>query len=480
MNIPLPGSGTPIARLVTPGILILVAMQFSDFMSGYRLTADDALFFELAREGFASVWQAAAESATYTGRIGHYLMTPLNALGSLMAGNVLLRALMVAGHFALMALFCHYVTRLIVGRCWVVTAGMWLCLLAANVLQYLHMPPSAYPLQNTLPFLVLLGIRLWLWEHNRVHRSWQVMLYVGMALAIWVSEFAFLFATALMALEYSVRLARSSGWQEVFAMRRFRMDVALITITLSVYIGFRLLYPSHYPGNTPDGAAAVGRVLLTVLYHAASGTFFYQLPRLDLSALLQSIDVLALVVGVITTGCVVCLWPRLPRLSWLRLIGLVMTAVLFMSYFSLPLAVTHRAQVWCLESGDCGYLDARVAYLGVGVMMMAVALIARRVAVTPSRQKWTGIVLAVGLGGTATLNHAFNQRMSADMALTSQAWERAQRLACQEEGALTARAARVDPENRVSMHPSMNREAYWITFMMDVRKAHGCAGSSDP
>lgn len=68
-------------------LLLLIVIQASQFVVGFRMSADDAGFVSYAIGGWDTTWQLSKISAENTGRISHYLMSPLNTAGAWLAGE---------------------------------------------------------------------------------------------------------------------------------------------------------------------------------------------------------------------------------------------------------------------------------------------------------------------------------------------------------------------------------------------------------
>ncbi|MHB0776540.1 hypothetical protein [Halomonas sp. WWR20] len=470
--------------LLMVGLIFLFALQFTQFIQGYRLTADGALFLQYAWQGWDQVWQAADTTAIHDGRVAQYFMTPLNALGSLLAGNIVTRGIMVAGYYGIMALFSVYASQLIAKEKFATTALIFLCLLSLHPLVYEHMPPTSYPLQNTLPFFIFISLRLYLWFRPQSPELLQGILYIVMALSMIVSEYVFLFATALIAAEHFANAASPQRETRQYYLgpipiraRRLLEDSLLTLIVLVINIAFRVVFPSEYDGNTPDGLSNIGRFLTTAILHAFSGTAFYQIPKLDVTQVSVTTWAESILVGVVTLACCWPLLLRLPRFSLRKIVVLSVFSLLLMLYVTLPLAATSKYQTWCLEGGSCGYLDSRTSYLGIGILFLCLVTALSLVFKSERSRKCLLALVALVLSCMAALNYAGNQLMANDMKMKSQAWDNARQFACEENTSssqLDILASKVDPNNRVDFHPFMNRHAYWLEYMQYLRTSEQC------
>lgn len=472
------------------GLGFLIAMQALQFRFGYRLTADDAMFLQFLWHGWDRVWVEAEAVAKFSGRIGHYVMTPLNALGAWVSGFTSGRLLILLSYYSVLVLFAHYLARLISGnRAFSVSAFIVLVLLALHPLAHEHMPPNAYPLQNTLPFLVVLAVRLALMRWPSMHWLGQLIAYGSMAVAMLVSEFVFLFATALMAADHLANMAwpRKSEPQARFLRlqvrtRKLVSDALVVAVVLAVYVGFRLQYPSSYEGNDPSGLANTSRFFTTSMWHLSAGTVFHRLAGVDFSRVTTDVWAVSGFITLITSFCAWSAFRRMPVLSAKAAITVLVSAGVLMFYITAPLAATARQQVWCLDMQICGYLDSRVAFPGFGVLAYAlVCLLVVRLEKAASLVLFAMLALSLGLVGG--VNHAANSLVANDMRTQVGPWSKAEEVACSavysdgdniSRWLSQAQMASVDPHRFVAMHADMNSRVYWLEYMNFLRRSGVC------
>lgn len=472
------------AGFVALALFSLLALQMLQFRFGYRLTADDAMFLQFLWQGWERVWAEAVAVAEFSGRIGHYAMTPLNALGAWLSGFTWGRFAILSLYYLVFVLFSAYVSRLLVGDLWRrVAAFMVLVLLSLHPLAYEHMPPNAYPLQNTLPFLVVLIVRLCLLRWPNAHWLFQVFAYAAMAGAMLVSEFVFLFATALMATDHlslfvwpraGVRRVRVLGGY--CSIYKLLADGFVVVFVLGVYLGFRFQYPSMYEGNDPSGLANPLQFVVTALLHIDAGTVFHRLSRLDFGAVTTGSWLVAVAVTGLTALCAFLLLPRLPRLSIRAAILVAVVSGILMFYMVAPLAATERQQQWCLDGGVCGYLDSRVAYLGIAAVAYALFSLLFSV-VSETNQRLAGAGFALLLGLVAGVNYVSNSVVGSDMRQVVSAWSRAEAIACGAEDSVwlsEQQMSTIDPAEQVTMHANTDRRVFWLEYMNFVRRMGVC------
>ncbi|MBT2801001.1 hypothetical protein J7J49_06675 [Halomonas sp. ISL-56] len=459
-------------------LALLLIIQLFHFTAGYRLTDDDAMFLQYAWRGCGHVWEAARGFAYLTGRVGQFFMTPLNAFGAYWADNGIARVLMVLSYFGVMVLFACYASRLLAAGAWRVTAFILLSMLSLHPLAYEHMPPNAYPLQNTVPFLLVLAIRLWLWNRNQVAMPLLVGLYAVQSIAMLFSEYVILFATALMAVEHLNNAASPKEAQhKLFGVpvrySRLLADVLLVVFVLSVYLLFQTAFPSQYEGNTIDALPDARRFLLTSVYHVLSGLAFY---RLSLSDMATATWAAASLVSLITFAIAWYLLAHLPFMGRKKALITILVTVFIMLYMAFPLAATSRQQELCLELNSCGYLDSRSSFLGVGVLLYCIA----GLLLTRSSKRTIAPILATLLAVMAGLNHVSNQRVANDMLKRSMPWKAASELACEMPSGAVVRSelqSMIDPHELISFHPYVDPQVYWLEYMNHLRSSGHCGAA---
>lgn len=461
-------------------LAILFIFQMEHFTAGYRLTADDAMFLQYTWRGWGHVWEAAQEFAYLTGRIGHFFMTPLNALGAYWAANWLARVLIVLGYFGVMVLLACYASRMLADGAWRVTAFMLLGMLALHPLAYEHMPPTAYPLQNTLPFLLVVAVRLWLWNRNQVSMLLLLGLYAVQGMAMLVSEYVILLALALIAVEHLNHAvsASSMGVQRKLLgvpvrYSRLLADALLVVLVLAIYVLFQMAFPSQYEGNSIVALLDVRRFLLTSVYHVLSGLAFY---RLSLPEMTTTTWAVSLSVSLLTFTTAWYLLLHLPLLGRKKALVTLLVTMFFMLCMAFPLAATSRQQEMCLEFNSCGYLDSRTSFLGVGVLLYCLAglLLIRRL------KQIMAPLLAILLAVMAGLNHASNQRIANDMLQRSQPWQAASALACELPAGAVIRTEildKIDPNKLITFHQYAEPRVYWTEYMNHLRSSEYCGAA---
>lgn len=466
-------------------VFLLCSLQGALFVESYRMSADDAGFLQALMKGYPQVWQAGAADAHAQGRLGMYLIRPLNTLASYWSAYPPARIGFVLLYFANFLLFARHIAKLLRAD---IQLLLFSILVIAHPLALEHMPPTAYPLQNTLPVLLLLLSRMALVAKREAPGGRRAVFPEATALCVFalamgVSEYAFVFGISLLAVEYGAQLIFAV--QEGATMRRalerlsknmyFLVDLFVAALMFSAYAIFRGFNPSQYDGNSPDGIGQPARVLFTMLGHMAAGTIF---PRLDhgVVTLPASAMLTALASGALAFFCLFgAVRQTGGAIRYPALVGL--GSLLLAMFISLPLAITRKQQAWCLEGHTCGFLDSRISYLwlcvvGVCVIVLLWKLLARRLPASI-------IAFAFGLGGAgvAVMGYTHNWRQARQMAAASQAWQRADAVACYPAGAPAtddALRAMIDYRNAVLFHPDVSKGEYWREYISSRAMRFSC------
>ena len=461
----------------------IILIQAEPFTYGYRRSADEVTFLAALSNGWPALEEMTVSLAVFQGRLGLLATTPLNAIGAYLSDSHLARWIFVLLHFGVLALFAAYFSIISA------TNVTRVLLLFLAVLQTIcgrddYMPPIAYPLQNTLPFIGLLAARCTILLVERRDRG-RILLWPArlvFLLAMLTTEFAFLLATALLAAEHGFALARrwSDGasarqaFLDVVRRRTFLSDVALVTLALLAYVAYRWAHPSQYIGNVIDAGLEAARVVETTVRHVLAGTVFSR-DILDVGSLPRDALPMAALAGVLTTACLVAVLYEVRDLPSPLMVAL--GAALAIAYVTFPLAGNARQQVWCVDSGACGYLDSRISYLGFGVIVVCLSALALRLMPTSKAMRLAVLVMAVMTGLIAATTYARNLSDGLDMKVDGWTWERAALLACypEEHSAADNQLLRlIDPEKRVRFHPGANKAQFWREYMKFVLEDRQC------
>lgn len=470
-------------RAVWIGIAILVGLQALPFIDSHRHSADEVAFLDAWIGGWSDVGAMTVTVATLQGRLGMFITVPLNIIGAVLSDYYCVRVAFVLLHFAYLALFAFYFSLLSSSR---VTQLLLLILVSMHPMNRHddYMPPEVYPLQNTLPFLFLIASRcLIVYARNRGGLPGLIKgAYCVFFIALLTTEYAFLLGTALIAAEQAFAVSRrwrpGKSLADAIAcqvrQRSAWADLLAVILALVAYAAFRLAYPSTYVGNTLD-SFDLGRVSMTMLRRVYSGTSLGDglFPWASLPWYQAAV---AAGVGAVTAVAVARSLRQAASLS--SPLAICAGAFALMLYVTFPLAATTKQQFLCLDRDACGYLDSRMAYLGVSVVVLsALAALwqwgARGRSVAPLTA-----VLSLSFGYVGAATYAHNWERGEVAAQDSAPWSRANLLACHPNAQPQVDAVlmkSIDPESRVRFHPDYDRQLFWRRYLQYKSTATACA-----
>ncbi|MBB5692598.1 hypothetical protein [Muricoccus pecuniae] len=336
-------------------LLAFAALQLWPFLSAFHQSADDN-FWQLAvlttLDRPASLIEEVRKAAQEQGRIGIYPALILVMLGAMLQEYAWGRVLIVALFGFLILAFCHLLAlrfRL------PLTRPALLATLCITPMVAHHLPPNAYPLMLTLPLLGLVALHVHL-ARKDLPRAGGMAAALGLAALMLVLEYALIAGSALAALA----VLTSPPGQRRHALL---LHGTALLASATVYLGYRLAFPSDYSGNMLQ-AIDLSEVFRLQLRHMVSGTVFPYLPRAAAGRMDLALAFLLLLGG---ARAAARLLPPLARDLRPRLaLGLLLCCGGWIWLNTLFHALTPKYQSWC-RMGDCAYVDSRLAGLGVGV-----------------------------------------------------------------------------------------------------------------
>lgn len=459
-------------------VILLIGVQVTLFQRGYRQSADDAALTLIYLQGWDAIWTYATEIAQAHGRIGMYVVGPLNVVAAYWVGYAPVRVLLVGLYFLTLAGFARLAGRWLGDT---IRYPLLVLLVAVHPVAFEHMPPNAYPLQNTLPFLLLLMSRLILTHQNATAAGQRgsTMRWIGYGVfffALLMNEYAFVFGFALVVMEClsPVRLTGArftfKKWLSLL-LSRVRVDAIVIAAAFTVYLAYRVYHPSQYDGNVPDALTQVGRWLATSVRHVVAGTM---LVRIDGSLLRLPSAGLALAV-IFGLAAYIASVKSLPRALGTRLEASSVLAVFALSLFVvLPVASTAKQQSWCMDYGSCGFLDSRISYLWFVLGCLLSVLFALRVLAHGRYLKAGTYAVSACIAVASSMTFAYSWAQSSRMEEISQAWRRADAFACGQPGIGPEDVSMIDPGNDVVMHAWVSRDEFWSNYVALSRGKHLC------
>jgi len=438
------------------GLLVaLAAVQCILFSFGYRLTADDVEAHYYALDTVPAFLTYAEHMARVSGRIGHYVTLPISMAASYASDYLTARLAFAAVFFGSFLAFGILLGRLM--RMPALTRPLFTAYLVCCPLLFNHTPPTAYPLQVTLPFLVILLCRIYFIGRENEKAVGLARLVFLLAI-VGGSEYTLLFAAGVLLVEHLIRNA--GNVRGLFRSRFMWADLATMLVALAIYVAFRVAVPGEYGGNRPDGIRDLRAVLEILWFHTWNGTIF---PYLGVTALTQSWKIFATAgVLAVLAGAAVLLGPRTfspgTRLVVVTSVALLLACLVVM----LPPSTNKRLQDWCTLHNACSYLTSRVAYYFV------IPAIFIPIIVSFERSALALVVAAIAFLG---LSHNWNA--SLQMRLFVHPYKEAVKLACTIDPA-NAQTVLDQPQTMVMMHPWMDRASYWSRLISHERSRQGC------
>ncbi len=435
-------------------LLIAVGTQSWFFSYGYRLTADDAEAYYYALGPLKDALAYAHHMAVISGRIGHYIAVPANITAAYLSDFLLARIVFAFIFFGSFVAFSALISTLL--RKENLFAPLSLLYILCAPLLFNHTPPTAYPVQITLPFLAILLSRIY-WCHAENSNLFSPVRAVFLVALIMGSEYTLLFTAGVLVAEYAIRWMNQSA--SVFRSKLFRTDCAGVALALAVY-SMRFLMPVDYAGNQPDGAGDPISVLTLLWLQTWNGTIF---SRLGLVAIIPPPGVLY---ATITFACVcaiaVLFSPRFAPTSGRKIVWAA-AASLFIAWLivMMPPAANKRLQDWCFINNDCTYTTSRMAYYFFipAVFLPVIAFTNRIVSAS--------IIAAVAFAG-----FPYNWAVSEGQRVYVQPYVNASRYACSRSE--QDQKISIDPNATISMHAWMDRSDYWSRIVNLERGRQHC------
>ena len=216
-------------RNLALGLFLLVYSWF--YLSGYRTTADEMAFHSLALDGFDAIWAETLYFVFWQGKIGHFIGVPIGLYASYLVEYPIVRLLFILFHFGSYILFAYYLSFLFRVKYFYLLS---VCFIAFHPLLFSHSPPNTYPLIFSLPFSIILALRIY-WIRAQNNTRFRFIYGLLMVIAAIVHEYAIIFLMSIIMLEWSAAL---------FVRREFKLkksigDLIPVFFVVSIYVGFR-------------------------------------------------------------------------------------------------------------------------------------------------------------------------------------------------------------------------------------------------
>ncbi len=347
---------------------VLIVLQMSNFMTAFRITDDDNLFyFSFLSNSFKEYLQEAWKYAVYSGRIYHLYVYPFSGWS-----NYLL-------NFS----FFQYLTVALTAW-YSLSAAWWLSKYAGkqitllSVLLFFTLLPigSSFWPPNSYGYLMIIfsGIYwtrlVYRYSKNKYILSFTTFLSVFIVMGWEYNLFLF---PLVLAVEYFKDLKnvfyRKNSIKDFLARKEIKRDLLILGIAWFGYLSFYFLFPTQYMGNKVTWAPLpeILEVQGKHIFNGLSLKFInWQFRPFLLTDLPWGIIISSILAGSYVFKFSSNKKQKLTGLFW----GF---SVAFISTFLL--AIVEKYRKWCADNFEgCYYVDSRVAIIGV-VTFIAVLLL---------------------------------------------------------------------------------------------------------
>jgi len=457
-------------------VFLLALWHGHFFLTGYRLSADDVYFTSIALQGPETVLETARWIAEGQGRVGFLYLQPINMFAALMSEALIWRIFFVTLYFFTVWLIFVYAGKVLKLS---IAPFAFLIFLALHPLGFEHLPPTSYPLQNTLPFLVLATCRLLALSYGE-RGGWRVLNRLLQFGAMLATEFALLLGIVMSAAEvfsyHPLSLRRPLAWlRSLLKDLRVWIEIATLSLVVGVYITYRLAHPSTYEGNSLEGIGNLSALIATTWHHINDGLV---LPRFSsrfleapltiwIGAALSAVGMYAAIILALSApfGKKVSLW----AVATFLLISMI--------FVTLPVSASLKQQAWCDGADHCAYLDSRTSILGIALLLaVAIAAALHRNERGKFKKIWCQLVASV----TAlifVLGGLHNWHVAQDMMRHDRVWKSARLLACMPNLHPETPAhlyGLIDPGHVVPFHEAKAPLQFWPLYLETVRSQRDC------
>lgn len=419
----------------------VLCIQLWPFTLSFRQNADDNLYHFIALGGdLGSMIEYSIAEAELQGRIGKFISAPIKFATNYLLDHQLIRVLAVIIFFAMYIMSFRYLEAVCKTRIFALATLVALAFipLVGNG----HLPPNAFPLAFSLPFLVLISLRHWLLGIDWNAHNGRVKIILGkLALLPFIinNEYAMILAVIFTLLEAWCGIGAPEGKAgdntarlpdhiaRLAGNQKFFLDLLVISVAALLYIAYRLAHPSSYSGNQIDQQLSIAASLTVQWRHIAGGfsTQYYNAALLNSGAVaLFWAALLSLGMGLLSWRCAFSGYVR--RAGTLTVLGLAWAFCV-----ALPVALSSKYQKLCLESGFCAYFDSRIAYPGMVIAICG--LLALLYNLSRGNKVWrTSLkaLLSVGIGGISGASLLSNLQVLDAMSEREQGHRLLQKYAC--------------------------------------------------
>src|SRR6056297_1248866 len=212
-------------------LLALIWLQFSPFLNGYFLTADDVLFHYFSLTGTPLEWlEQGWRTAIWKSKLGEISAIPLAVLGNSAIESAGMQIANVVLFIGSLAMFAAYLGTLFGGHLGFLVGVV---VVALSPLHFYHMTPTSYPLYLSLQ--IMLGfaclIALWRLPAGGRLRLGRMMAFPLLFLVLVSSEYMLFFIVAATVFDAGLVSSKAKARLWTFLSDRRSWTIALAFMT---------------------------------------------------------------------------------------------------------------------------------------------------------------------------------------------------------------------------------------------------------
>ena len=164
----------------------------------------------------------------------------------------------------------------------------------------------------------------------------------------------------------------SKPWQ-FLTIPEICLDIFVLSLVVGSYIIFRLYFPSQYEGNSL-GFINWKNTIYVQFFHAIGGM---SPAHWDLQG---QENVLVWIKATIIGFCVsYIVWFNWIKARFFAPSLLIFLGIAWAFFITLPFGLSTKYQEWCLEYGDCYYIDSRLAFPGICLIIIGIAYLIEKI-----------------------------------------------------------------------------------------------------
>ncbi len=356
----------PVYHYIGIGALVLlIFFQMSNFMTAFRITADDVRHYLDAMKGDWQLWlEESYHRARGEGRISYFYLHYYYLLSSYLMEFTWFK-------YFLLLQFVMYS----VGSAW------WLSRFAGKQIAFWsvllffvmvpvglnHWPPNSFG-YLMLIFSGLYLCRLALWYVK--NKYWEYFFVFLSILIVLSGEFNLLLYILILIMEYKDVLwdiiHKKISLKKVFQRREIRRDLFILVMAWGIYGSFRLLFPPTYKGMKANLSPGIMKILSLQWKHIFSGLSLGYITSIPLGRLLS-----AWYIGLLTILALLYAF-RFPSPRNKQIFTGIFWGFWAAFIPTFLIAISAKYQEKCWMRNVCSYLDSRLAMIGVTALVASI------------------------------------------------------------------------------------------------------------